>query len=749
MRRWFFNLGVLQVFGAMLLVILVMSVSNWMIYRNSISDIYNQMVDHNAKAVQSMIRSFDDSFRAVNHLIYTIHSLPYDNVLDTDGSVDMSKVYTLQQQVESLMSSNDMVEDVIVFYDNVPVAITSRGTSSLRHLFEQKYRHPVYDSQSWLKFLRSKHDMQVFPAENFTILTGSTQEYLMKKLMVITGGNRMALSNKNIVVLIDVDKLLAQVNRVSLIPGASLVVMDQNRQVLMGTGANWDLVEVINTFKGNVRDETSLTRENYEYHVYQSDYNGFIYIHRVPYQFQNLESVTRANRSIILTSIASALILSALLSVYLHRPVRNILRLLGGGSSKGNDFRKIYSGIVKLQTENQQYRSRQQFLDSELRRAVFLRALEEPPHSEEELREMETCKPDLLPHRYFVMGALLLERPAADGDTVPAGTLSAVLQRELRNVRPDAVVVHVRALRFLALFPLRETGERPTLLRRLREAVSAMEQGALEGWRIRGCLSKAYGADFRHFPEAYEEVREGMYNRPVNAEEAILDAAGRADRRGMHLPLDQLEKLSNCLIGGKHEETAAIIRDILQRNAGQNIGLRRMEHVARTLFYHMFRLAEASGLDGDALEALERRFHRALEEEGDIGRAERILIEAAGHIGSRIRAVKPDRLNPAFISQYIELHYMEDLYLDHMAEVLGTTPKYFSNYFKKTFGVTFVDYLSKVRLAHARELLRNTTLSIAEVGERVGYLNASTFATTFKKYYGISPSDFRKQELGA
>lgn len=54
-----------------------------------------------------------------------------------------------------------------------------------------------------------------------------------------------------------------------------------------------------------------------------------------------------------------------------------------------------------------------------------------------------------------------------------------------------------------------------------------------------------------------------------------------------------------------------------------------------------------------------------------------------------------------------------------------------------------------MRLAHARELLRNTTLSVAEVGERVGYLNASTFATTFKKYYGISPSDFRKQELGA
>ena len=242
---------------------------------------------------------------------------------------------------------------------------------------------------------------------------------------------------------------------------------------------------------------------------------------------------------------------------------------------------------------------------------------------------------------------------------------------------------------------------------------------------------------------------EKVYLRPMNVEETILDAAERADQQGMHLPLHQLEKLSNCLIGGKADEAGAIIRDTLRKNAEHNVGLRQMEHVARTLFYHMFRLAEASGLDGGELRKLERRFHRALEEDGDFGQAERLLVEVSAHIAAHVRAVKPDKLNPAFISQYIELHYMEDLYLDHMAEVFNTTPKYFSNYFKKTFGVTFVDYLSKVRLSHARELLRNTTLSVAEVGERVGYLNASTFATTFKKYYGISPSDFRKQVLGA
>jgi YesN/AraC family two-component response regulator len=109
---------------------------------------------------------------------------------------------------------------------------------------------------------------------------------------------------------------------------------------------------------------------------------------------------------------------------------------------------------------------------------------------------------------------------------------------------------------------------------------------------------------------------------------------------------------------------------------------------------------------------------------------------------------KPDpkrKLDPAFIAQYIETHYMDYLHLDHMAEKLHTTPKYFSNYFKKTFGINFVEYLNKVRLLKAKEMMKRPELSIAEIGEKTGYLNASTFTSTFKKQYGISPSEYRKQ----
>lgn len=95
--------------------------------------------------------------------------------------------------------------------------------------------------------------------------------------------------------------------------------------------------------------------------------------------------------------------------------------------------------------------------------------------------------------------------------------------------------------------------------------------------------------------------------------------------------------------------------------------------------------------------------------------------------------------------QYINIHYAENLYLDKIAIVFNTTPKYFSNYFKKAFGINFVEYLNRIRISHAKELLENSGITVNEIGERVGYLNPSTFTSTFKKYCGITPSEFRKQ----
>ena len=749
MIRWITNLGLLQVFCALLLVIVIMSVSNWIVYRNSISDIYEQMIENNTLAVKSMIQTFDSSFQTIDNLIYTIHNLPYNNLLDGRGNIDMSKVYSMQTQIESMVSSNDFIEDVIVFYDGVPLAITIAGTSSMEHLFNHKYRHDLYDANYWKKIVRSRSGFVVFPAEEYTVLSDQMSDYKKKKLMVIIGGNKLSVSSKNIMIMVDVDDLLKQLNQTTVIPGASLIVLDHERNFLFGTDEEWDLMEMLNDVYFNDDREATLTKENYEYHFYQSDYNGFIYIDKVPYQFQNIHSVTQANYAIIWTAIVSAVILSVLLSIYLNKPVRNILRLLGGGYSKGNDFRKIYSGILKLQTENEAYRKQLNFVDNELRRGVLLQVLDGSPHSEEHEKELLKYKPDLLRQPYFAMAAIQMDPLKPDDEPVPVETLTANLQEELRSDGMDAAVFHEKGLRFLVIFGVKQANGKIGLLHQLRQSVRRLEKESLRNFRIQGTLSKVYHSDIGHLRKAYEDLQTGIIYRPVNAREAVIDAENVRVVWNLYLPHERMEKLTNLLLAGKLSEAHAVIRETLEENVKRDIQQHQLEYLAKAMFYYMMKLADASDLDAKALLELERRFLRTVEETSDPARIGQALIEAADIFGSHSRKEQQSRLNPAFISQYIELHYMENLYLDHMAEILGTTPKYFSNYFKKTFGVNFVEYLNKVRLSHARELLRDTNLSIAEIGEKTGYLNSSTFTTTFKKYYGISPSDYRKRQLGA
>ena len=146
MKRFFTNWGIIQIFSSLLLVIGIMYASNYFVYQKSISDIYERVAQNNTLATKNMIQSFDNSFRSVNNVIHNIHGLPYSSLEseDEDGRIDMLKVYTMQESIATLVSSIDFIEEVVVFYDDMDLAITSTGTSSLTHLFENKYKHDLY-----------------------------------------------------------------------------------------------------------------------------------------------------------------------------------------------------------------------------------------------------------------------------------------------------------------------------------------------------------------------------------------------------------------------------------------------------------------------------------------------------------------------------------------------------------------------------------------------------------------------------
>lgn len=94
---------------------------------------------------------------------------------------------------------------------------------------------------------------------------------------------------------------------------------------------------------------------------------------------------------------------------------------------------------------------------------------------------------------------------------------------------------------------------------------------------------------------------------------------------------------------------------------------------------------------------------------------------------------------------YIETHFNENPSLEQVAAHVFLSPTYFSKLFKKQIGSTYSTYLDYKRLQQALFLLSHEHLSIGEIAEKVGYSNGNYFCDVFKKYYQVSPSEFRKQ----
>lgn len=94
--------------------------------------------------------------------------------------------------------------------------------------------------------------------------------------------------------------------------------------------------------------------------------------------------------------------------------------------------------------------------------------------------------------------------------------------------------------------------------------------------------------------------------------------------------------------------------------------------------------------------------------------------------------------------EYIDAHYSEDISAQKIAQVVFLNPNYFSHLFKKIKKESFTDYLNKVRIEQAKQLLRDNLYKVYEVSDMVGYSDYKYFSSIFKKLVGVTPTEYNK-----
>ncbi len=93
--------------------------------------------------------------------------------------------------------------------------------------------------------------------------------------------------------------------------------------------------------------------------------------------------------------------------------------------------------------------------------------------------------------------------------------------------------------------------------------------------------------------------------------------------------------------------------------------------------------------------------------------------------------------------EHVDRNFNADVSISDLADMSGLTPNYLSSLFHLRLGMTFSAYLGKIRMEHARRLLREKGLSVAEAARAVGYSDVRHFSRKYREVTGEYPSDSR------
>jgi YesN/AraC family two-component response regulator len=95
------------------------------------------------------------------------------------------------------------------------------------------------------------------------------------------------------------------------------------------------------------------------------------------------------------------------------------------------------------------------------------------------------------------------------------------------------------------------------------------------------------------------------------------------------------------------------------------------------------------------------------------------------------------------VRDYIQEHYNEDISFEELAGRIGISYSYLRRLFNEELNMSIADFLNTYRIEKAKSLLKNSSLTLQKIAQRVGYNNVQSFKRYFKKYEGITPSEYR------
>lgn len=484
-----------------------------------------------------------------------------------------------------------------------------------------------------------------------------------------------------------------------------------------------------------------------------------IFISLVPQQdiLSSLIPVSVLSMASLLTCAVIAAFLGYRLSFRLYHPIQGLMQIVGGSPAHASspdmqdsedEMHYLNRHISTLQNSNSSLRTNMDSALPMLYNQYIVNILEQREYNNKNLESLISSYPVPFSYPYFTCAILVMRlTPRFYSDFTPQDQIT-ILQKfsnvlELTQDTQCVKYVFLSASNKYCIISNSPLADQTEILRRDFENLLSLFTADREYIQFYIACGNTCES-MQELPQSWKQANTALSFFSAFGEEHLHFYHGKpAKKDSFSMDTGEYNRLMQALMQKNEEVMNELVSNVIIRNQENELS----ERSFKDLYVHLYELGEqvmrqeklsSSVLLGDHYMGLSVFVHDLT----NLERSEYILLFYRS-LCQRPGSEQPSSFDMEEIKAYVDAHYLEDLYLESLAEQFHTSPKYVSRVLKNALGMPFKQYLNITRIARAKELLVETDKKVDEIMEMSGFHSRNSFIRAFKLLTGVSPSEYR------
>ncbi|KRF10030.1 hypothetical protein ASG89_00310 [Paenibacillus sp. Soil766] len=742
-----------------ILILLIPIIFTGIVYFVTVRTIEQETNRANLAMLKQVQLNMDNILKDAERLSFEIAFNPDIQMLATSQETNWNnKQYEVSQIVKDFKRmniTNGYIDDFYVYFKNLDAVISSSAASRSNYMYSFLVKNGLKYEQ-WIDTLQHAYSGRYISIDNQTSSNENPGALAYMRSIPISNTEK---SLATIVIQLKKERFTEMIQNLQSAQYGSIFILDNDNNILAST-ASFHLSDILQLeelkrsdnmlVKGQGKDSLIISYT-------KSDVSNLTYVSIV--QREIVMEKSEFTEKLMIASIILCLIFGGAVSVLLtwrnYNPVRNLIRIVQNGKIKNsydrssNEYQFIYEAIQDAlqEKENINLKLKQQ---SSVVRADFLQKLLKGKFGNISVHHNAFYALDM----QFISGDFIVVLLSIE-DKGKLISLGIGDDFEAKSKLPTFVITNV----FEELLGARyknfatEIDEKIVFLVNLQdpeaedhvqELVNITEElqsffGKYYSMTLTVSISDAH-TGIHGMQEAYQEAVEALEYKLIAGNGKIIPFQSlKYNVRDYFYPLEKEQKLVNCIKSGEFEKGKQLLDDIIHSNFIDGTPTAEMTR------YFMFDLASTvvkTVKEISADEPVEKLF-----ECETVAELQEEITHTLSSACKRIQSKTGNRYYELSrnIIEFVNSHFGEvTLNVAMISENLGISPSYMSKLFKEQTGETLPDYINKVRLEKAKELLRDEKLNISDAAVKVGYLNSNALIRSFKKYEGVTPGKYKE-----